>query len=144
MINRLRLLALVVILALTQTGCATTSSVANASGKSAVPFDLPEPCLVVREVLEPALIELKFKIESIEDSNSCNRTVVATKTVSAFSWGEIVRVSLRETDSRSSKLEITTERRLATNITAKGDWSAEIHDAVLGKLAEADQDNVPE
>ncbi len=54
--------------------------------------------------------------------------------MSAFSWGELVRVDLREGDSDNTILEVVTKRRVAVNITAKGDWSEEIHDAVIRNL----------
>jgi hypothetical protein len=39
--------------------------------------------------------------------------------ISAFSWGELVRVTLREGDANDTILSVTTKRRLATNIIAK-------------------------
>ena len=135
--NRTRLVTPMFLLALTQTSCASAATVARDSPESAVPFFVSEPCHSVREVLEPALLDLGFKIESVEDADVCDRTVVARKSMSAFSWGEFVRVSLREEDAQTSRLEVTTKRRLATNVTAKGDWSSEIHEAVLRNLETA-------
>jgi len=115
-------------------GCASTSTVANAPAESAIPVNIAKPCPAVQEVLEPALIELGFKIDSVQDVDECGQTIVARKGMSAFSWGELVRVTLRGNDSQSSVLEVVTKRRLATNITADGDWSSEIREAVLKKL----------
>ena len=119
-------------------GCASTSTVANAPAESAISVDITKPCAAVQEVLEPALIDLGFEIDSVEDLDACGRTIIAKKGMSAFSWGELVRVTLREKDSQSSALEIVTQRRLSTNITADGDWSPEIHEAVLDRLGKSE------
>ena len=94
-----------------------------------VSFSVPVSCSFVRDALQPALLDLKFTIGTVDDSGACDRDVVATMGISAFSWGELVRVTLREGDANDTVL-----RRLATNIIAKGDWSKEIHAAVINEL----------
>lgn len=116
------------------TACATVSSVSDETTDESVSFSVPHECQSVRQALDLALDELKFKIESVDDSGACSRKIVAKKSMSAFSWGELVRVDLREGDSDNTILEVVTKRRVAVNITAKGDWSEEIHDAVIRNL----------
>jgi len=110
-------------------GCATVESMGHEPSDEGVSFSVPASCSFVRDALQPALLDLKFTIGTVDDSGACDRDVVATMGISAFSWGELVRVTLREGDANDTIL-----RRLATNIIAKGDWSKEIHAAVINEL----------
>ena len=112
-------------------GCATVESTAAAPTEQAKSFTIPIACASAREALQPALSDLKFEVKTTHDSGDCDRDVVAAKGISAFSWGELVRVTLREGDANSTILAVTTKRRDAINITAKGDWSQEVYAAVL-------------
>jgi hypothetical protein len=55
----------------------------------------------------------------------------------------IVRVTLCDGEAGDTRLSVTTSRRLATNVAAKGDWSAEILAAVTRQLA-VDESSGPE
>src|SRR5262245_61822666 len=98
-------------------GCATVESMGHEPSDEGVSFSVPASCSFVRDALQQALLGLKFTIGTVDDSGACDRDVVATMGISAFSWGELVRVTLREGDANSTVLSVTTKRRLATNIT---------------------------
>ena len=123
--------AIVISAMLVSAGCATVESTAAAPADKAKSFTIPFACASARNALQPALSELKFEVKTTHDSGDCDRDVVATKGISAFSWGELVRVTLRESDANSTILAVTTKRRDAINITAKGDWSQEVYAAVM-------------
>jgi len=54
-------------------------------------------------------------------------SIVASKGMSAFSYGEFVRVMVAPASNpKSSIVHVLTRRRLATNVTAKGDYSEAI------------------
>src|SRR4026207_326163 len=124
----------VVLIVFLGAGCATVESMGHELPDEGVSFYVPATCSFVRDALQPALLDLKFAIGTVDDSGVCDRDVVATMGISAFSWGELVRVTLREGDANDTILSVTTKRRLATNIIAKGDWSKEIHAAVINQL----------
>jgi len=115
-------------------GCTTVASMASEPSDEDISFSISATCSFVRDALQPALLGLKFTIRTVDDSGACDRDVVATKGMSAFSWGVLGLVTTREGDANTTILSVTTKRRLATNIIAKGDWSKEIHASVIKQL----------
>jgi hypothetical protein len=132
-LNTQTIVALVAALSMSA-GCATVSSMADEFDGEERSFAVPHACACVRDALEPAFRGLRFEIKTLQDLGTCDRDVVAVKGVSAFGWGEIVRVTLRDGDAGGTRLSVTTSRRLATNVTAKDDWSAQILAAVTSQL----------
>ena len=51
-------------------------------------------------------------------------------------YGELVRVVVAQTPDRAVAVRVYTKRRLATNVTAKGDWSGPIFQQLDLILAE--------
>ena len=49
--------------------------------------------------------------------------IVAKKGTSAWSWGELVRVVVQKSASDRTTVRVLSRRRMATNVTAKGDYS---------------------
>ena len=49
--------------------------------------------------------------------------IVEKKGASAFSWGELERDVDERTSSEKVSVRVLTKRKLATNVTAKGDYS---------------------
>jgi hypothetical protein len=63
--------------------------------------------------------------------------IAAKRGVSLLSWGELVRVVAQQTpDGTAVVVRVFTKRRLATNITAKGDWSGTIFEQLDHILAQ--------
>jgi hypothetical protein len=117
-------------------GCATVSSTKAAPIQEARAVKIAASCPEVRAALPTGLGRLGFLIEEIVETNTCEVTILATKGGSAFSWGEVVRVSVAEVSARSTQLQITTKRRLITNIFAPTDWSTPIAMAVREGLGQ--------
>ena len=61
--------------------------------------------------------------------------IMGKKGVSGFSWGELVRVVVEENPPGQSAVRIISKRRVATNITATGDWSRSLLDQIALTLA---------
>ena len=87
-------------------------------------------------VLKAALVsvvELGLKIDEMTRVGN-ESTIVATKGVSLFSYGELIRVVVATTSPTQTTVRVITQRRLATNLTAKGDWSRPIFSQMESKL----------
>jgi hypothetical protein len=117
-------------------GCATVSSTKTAPIKEAKAVQIAAPCPEVRAALPTGLRRLGFLIEEIIETDTCEVTIVASKGGSAFSWGELVRVSVVQVSAGATELQITTKLRLITNIFAQSDWSAPIATAVREGLGQ--------
>jgi hypothetical protein len=65
-------------------------------------------------------------VEEAGDVDPNTWHLIATAGVSAFSWGELVRVSVQRQQAMPVNVWVLTRRRLATNITAKGDYSPDV------------------
>ncbi|MFX3658207.1 MAG: hypothetical protein ACN6I7_03510 [bacterium] len=54
-----------------------------------------------------------------------------------MSWGEYVRVRLDALDTGRTQLHVLTQRVLATNLLARGDWSGPVYRALAKAHQEA-------
>lgn len=118
-------------LVLAVAGCATAGSVRSEPDDMGRAFEFTEACEVLVELVPPTLAELGFRLDSVEPAGPCGVTVVAVKPVSLASWGEVVRVIVAPDSAGGTLVRVHTRRALATNVTALGDWSARIHQALL-------------
>lgn|GEM_PF-1095708 len=119
-------------------GCTTAARVAQSPSELDCVYLLKQDCETVLTALPDALlsIELELRRENLSAAN-CPATVIARKGISAFSWGEIVRINLARTEAGGTELRVYTERALATNVTARGDWSPHVYKALLAQLTES-------
>lgn len=69
---------------------------------------------------------LGLAVEEVTEVDPDTWHVIATAGVSAFSWGELVRVSVQKHQATPVDVWVLTRRRLATNFTAKGDYSPDV------------------
>jgi hypothetical protein len=70
---------------------------------------------------------------TIKDTNRPDQTecvILAERGFTAFSWGELVRVTVKALDPDTTSVRVLTMRRLKMNITAKGDFSKAIFDGI--------------
>lgn len=126
------------LIVITMAACATTESVREAPTDDDRVYYLEADCATARKALPGALKALRLKVEAGSEQSpedGCPVSLVVRKPVSAFSWGELVRVSLDTTSNGGTSLGVHTERVLATNVTARGDWSMQIRDALLAEIA---------
>jgi hypothetical protein len=128
-----QVLALAVISAVL-TGCATVGSMGAAAADAGVKRDFAAACEQIRIIVPEVLMQASFMVRESRDIDHREQVVTATKAVSAFSWGELVRISISEIDSDVTGVRIHTERRLATNVTARRDWAPELFSAMEARL----------
>lgn len=112
------------------TGCASMADASAARGTGTVhvydrPFD------EVWDAVEAAVKETDLKIVS---ENKAEGTLLAERTMTAFSWGEKVAIFVdRVTGKVSTRVEVVSKRALATNVTAP-DWDKTLFKALDAKL----------
>jgi hypothetical protein len=75
-------------------------------------------------------------IDSHDQINDTTAMIVAKKGMSAWSWGELVRVVVQELSNDRVAVRVLSKRRMATNVTAKGDYSEAIFSSIEMAVAE--------
>jgi len=70
-----------------------------------------------------AVASAGLAVDSYEEVNDSTAMIVAKKGNSAWSWGELVRVVVQKSASDRVSVRVLSRRKMATNITAKGDYS---------------------
>src|SRR5262245_55596701 len=71
-----------------------------------------------------AITSVGLAVDSDENVNDSTAMIVAKKRISAWSWGELVRVIVQRAAEDRTTVRVLSRRRIATNLTAKGDYSA--------------------
>ena len=110
--------------------CATASSVESAplnAGKSRL-FEAEYDA--TRQAAREAMVETGLQIKTVTELDANTWTLLGEKGASAFSWGELVRVAVIREGPAQTRVTVHTERRVATNITAKSDYA----DAILSHI----------
>ena len=115
-------------------GCSSVGSMRDipyTEGDSKVfntPFDK------VKEAAVQAFYELGASISEQYKADESTYVIIGTEGASAFSWGTLVRVLLEKNGESSTTVRVVTKRKLATNITAKSDYSNDIFIRIQNKL----------
>jgi hypothetical protein len=112
--------------AMSLTGCGTVSGLRTAPVNEGVARSYAADYGHVTHAAFEAVQSLGLKVEEAGEIDPNTWRVVATAGASAFSWGELVRVSVQRNQAMPVAVWVLTRRRLATNITAKDDYSPEI------------------
>lgn len=111
-------------------GCASTSSLQNAplhAGKARVfnaSFDW------TLKAAQEAAVSAGLEIESTSQTDDGGRMIIAKKASSVWSWGELVRLLVLRKGVNATEVRVYTKKRVAINVTAKGDYS----DAVFSNM----------
>lgn len=107
---------------------------ATAGGMSSEPLDAGEaklytaPIAIVAPAARQAVLAAGLDLDAVSQPDSLTWMIVAKKGLSLSSYGELVRVVVQRNPEGSVAVRVLTKRRLATNVTAKGDWSGPIFD----------------
>jgi hypothetical protein len=88
----------------------------------------------VLKAAREAVVEAGLHIEEVNKISETSWSILAKKPTSAWSWGELVRVLVEESSDTATTVRVLTKRRLATNVTAKGDYSKAILSNIELKL----------
>lgn len=90
---------------------------------------------VVLPVLRQALNDERVTITLDSAVDEKTHILIGETPIRGFSWGEIIRVvALKRSDDKTT-LRVLTERKLATNILANGDYSTNLFFNVDQKLS---------
>jgi len=121
---------------------AITAACASTAGLRSAPLDAGEtkfyaaPLAVVGPAARQAVLAAGLNVDTVSTPDSLTWMIIAKKGMSLFSYGELVRVVVAQTPDRAVAVRVYTKRRLATNVTAKGDWSGPIFQQLDLILAE--------
>jgi hypothetical protein len=94
------------------------------------------PLNTVAPAARQAVLAVGLDVDTVARLDSLTWMIIAKKGMSLFSYGEMVRVVVEQTPEGAVAVRVFTKRRLATNITAKGDWSGPIFERLDHMLAE--------
>ena len=114
--------------------CATAGGIRSEPIDAGVSRSISADYDRVTRAAREAIVEVGLEIHETKQAGD-QVMIVAAKGVSAFSWGELVRVVVEETSLTETTVRVITQRRLATNVTAKGDWSTSIFSAMESKVS---------
>lgn len=67
-----------------------------------------------------------LEIEEAYEANEETFVIIGKTGASGFSWGEYARAVVAKNDSGSTTVRVMTKKKMATNVTAEGDYSKEI------------------
>lgn len=121
---------------------AIMAACASTGGMRSQPLDAGEtkiyaaPLNTVAPAARQAVLAAGFDVDTVSQPDSLTWMIIAKKGISLFSYGEVVRVVVQQTPEGAVVVRVFTKRRLATNITAKGDWSTPIFDQLDHILAQ--------
>ena len=105
---------------------------ASTAGLRSAPLDAGEtkfyaaPLAIVGPAARQAVLSAGLDVDTVSTPDSLTWMIIAKKGMSLFSYGELVRVVVAQTPDHAVAVRVYTKRRLATNVTAKGDWSGPI------------------
>ncbi len=119
-------LVLTLITTLSLFRCATTNKMRTAPLSAGVPRIFTADYNRVLKVAQEAVVEAGLMIEDVNQVNDKAWMIIGKKGASGWSVGELVRVVVEEMNDAKTIVRVYTKRRLATNITAKGDYSQSI------------------
>ena len=111
---------------------AIAAACASTTGLRSEPLDAGEtkfyaaPLAVVGPAARQAVLSAGLNVDTVSTLDSLTWMIIAKKGMSLFSYGELVRVVVAQTPDGAVAVRVFTKRRLATNVTAKGDWSGPI------------------
>ena len=121
---------------------AIAAACASTAGLRSEPLDAGEtkfyaaPLAVVGPAARQAVLSAGLNVDTVSTLDSLTWMIIAKKGMSLFSYGELVRVVVAQTPDGAVAVRVFTKRRLATNVTAKGDWSGAIFQQLDRILAE--------
>jgi hypothetical protein len=104
---------LVAVLALT--GCASSSDIRNAPIDAGISKDFAAPYSQTKRLALESVQGLNVDVNSAKDSGNVF-SIVFSKPMSAFSWGEVGRIVVLDTDPQS-RVTVFSEKRVKTQIT---------------------------
>jgi hypothetical protein len=121
---------------------ASGAACASTGGLRSAPLDQGEvklyaaPLAVVAPAAREAVLSAGLDVDTVSQLDSLTWMIIAKKGMSLFSYGELVRVVVQQAPEGAVAVRVFTKRRLATNITATGDWSGRVFERLDHILAQ--------
>ncbi len=106
--------------------CATAGTVRSQPLNAGEAKFYAAPLQLVAQATHQVMLSAGLSVDTTSQPDSLTWMIMAHKGLSLFSYGEVVRVVVQRTAEGSVAVRVFTKRRLATNLTAKGDWSGPI------------------
>jgi hypothetical protein len=106
--------------------CATTGGMRQEPLDAGAAREFTGDFQTVLRAARTAVTNAGLAVDSYDQVNDSTAVLVAKKGTSAWSWGELVRVVVQGSSNNHVSVRVLSHRKLATNITAKGDYSATI------------------
>ena len=76
-----------------------------------------------------------LSIEGSEQIDSTTTVMIAKRGASGWTWGELVRVVVQQGDSGGVTVRVLGKRKLATNVTARDNYSDAIFESIALALS---------
>jgi hypothetical protein len=107
-------------------GCRTVEGMRTAPVNEGVLRSYAADYYEVTRAAYEAVQSIGLTVDEVAQVDPATWRVIATAGVTAFSWGELVRVSVQRRPGMPVAVWVLTRRRLVTNITAKDDYSPDV------------------
>ncbi|MEJ7811912.1 MAG: hypothetical protein WKG32_15985 [Gemmatimonadaceae bacterium] len=130
----MRAALLVALLALATSGCATTGTIRTASDDAGTARTFAGEYDRVLTAAREAVVESGFAIEETKQLNDSSWYILGKKGMSFASYGELVRVTVQRAGASEASVRVYTQKRVKTNVFAKGDYSKDIFSSIEFKL----------
>jgi hypothetical protein len=112
----------------------TMEDLRGAPPDAGVVREFQEPYARVLAACKDAIVQTGLTIKETSASGQSRTVILSERGFTAMSWGELVRVVVQESGGRLTSVRVLTLRRLAVNLTAKGDYSKTIFANILAAL----------
>jgi hypothetical protein len=114
--------------------CATTGSIRSAPLSAGMARTFAAELPAVMSAAREAMVEAGLTIEESRQVNDTTWMIIGQNPASIMSYGEIVRVVVEKAGAAGTAVRVHSKRRVATNVTAKGDYSPRILSYIEFKL----------
>jgi hypothetical protein len=126
MINHLTNTGRLVLPLIVTAACASTGGMIDERLDAGEAKVYAAPLTTVAPAARQAVLAAGLSVDTVSQLDSLTWMIIAKKGMSLFSYGELVRVVAQQTPEGAVVVRVFTKRRLATNLTARGDWSGRI------------------
>ena len=104
-------------------GCASTGSMRAKPLDTGTVREFSGDYATILGAARDAVVAAGLAIDSFDEVNETTAMIIAKKGSSLFSFGELVRVVVQKSTDDRTVVRVISDRKLATNIFARGDYS---------------------
>jgi len=129
-----RLVLTVLVVSGAASACSTVSSIQAAAPAAGLNARFVAPLPEVEQAIVRALAANQLGVQAVTLEGDTAWVAVASRGMTFWSYGEIVRIRAAILDSVTTGVWIYSQRRLATNVSAKSDWAEILHADIRDEL----------